>query len=155
MNIRQARTSDIPQLIRLLYQVQEVHASKRSDLFVRGEKKYTQEQLGVILAQEHTPVFVAEEDGMVIGYAFCILEEQTGNNLVALRRLYIDDLCVDEAARGKGVGTQLYGFVKEEAKRRGCYHITLNVWQLNTTAMEFYRKQGMSVLKQTMEEILE
>lgn len=152
--LRQAVEKDIPDIIRLLCQVNDVHASGRPDIFISGKKKYDETQLVAILAQEKTPVYVAEENDEVCGYAFCIIEESNGENLVPLRRLYIDDLCVDEHRRGGGIGTLLYNYVKKEAKKLGCYHITLNVWQLNESAMRFYNKLGMNVLKQTMEEIL-
>ena len=51
------------------------------------------------------PIFVTVEDGKVLGYCFCILQVRK-NDPVLLddRTLYIDDLCVDEACRGKHVG---------------------------------------------------
>ena len=67
------------------------------------------------------------------------------------KSLYIDDLCVDENQRGKHIGTYIYEYVLEEARKNGCYHITLNVWTLNQSAMKFYDKCGMEPLKITME----
>jgi GNAT superfamily N-acetyltransferase len=61
---------------------------------------------------------------------------------------------VDEQMRGKGVGTLLYEHVLSEAKANDCYHVTLNVWCLNESAMRFYEKCGLSPLKITMEQIL-
>ena len=70
------------------------------------------------------------------------------------KTFYIDDLCVDENVRGKHIGTHLYKYVLSEAKKKGCYHVTLNVWCLNESAMRFYEKCGLSPLKITMEQIL-
>ena len=71
-----------------------------------------------------------------------------------IKTLYIDDICVDEKARGRHVGTALYEFVRDYAKSKGCHHITLNVWEGNDPALSFYRNMGMKVQKTTMETIL-
>ena len=68
-----------------------------------------------------------------------------------MRTLYIDDICVDEQARGKHVGKQLFDHVRAYAEKLGCGAITLNVWEGNDAAMAFYRKLGMSVRKTCME----
>ena len=69
--------------------------------------------------------------------------------------LYIDDLCVDENVRGQHVGTSLFSYVKEYAKSRGCYDVTLNVWEGNDSARKFYEKMGMFIKETQMEFILE
>ena len=157
MNIRRAIEGDIPRLNDLLYQVHAVHSEGRPDIFRVGNKKYTSEELVEILKNDSTPVFVAEgEDGRVIGYAFCIYEEHCGErSLMDRKTLYIDDLCVDEVCRGQHVGRALYEFVLAESKRNGCAAVTLNVWCLNTGAMRFYEKCGMTPLKIVMEQRLD
>ena len=59
MTIRRATAADIPQIDELLRQVLEVHHAGRPDLFKGGAKKYTDEELKTILADDQTPVFVA------------------------------------------------------------------------------------------------
>ena len=154
MNIRNAENKDIPQIENLLYQVHKVHADKRPDLFIPGMKKYTADELKEIIADGKRPIYVAEEDNMILGYAFCVLQQQTAPSMVKIKTLYIDDLCVDENTRGKHVGSQLYQYVLSAAKEMGCYNVTLNVWECNPTAKKFYEKCGLSVLKTGMEQIL-
>ena len=99
--IRRAVDADIPALDRLLFQVHQVHHEARPDLFKAGAKKYTDAQLKAILADDKTPVFVAERGGAVVGYAFCIHKQFVNdNNMTDIKTLYIDDLCMDERARG-------------------------------------------------------
>ena len=136
INIRSAELRDIPALGRLLYEVHKVHSDVRPDLFKAGARKYTDEQLEEILQSGERPVFVAEQDGQVVGYAFCIPKQFVGDrSMTDVRTLYIDDLCVDEAARGKHIGTKLYDFVLDFAKRQGYYNVTLNVWADNKAAV--------------------
>lgn len=154
--IRRAADKDIPRLIDLLHEVLELHARIRPDIFIPGTTKYTEEELAAILADELTPVYAAvDSSDRLIGYAFCILKEQPfSNNMVPFKSLFIDDLCVDEACRGAHVGEALFEHVKQEARRLGCYEVTLNVWTGNDGAERFYEKMGMQTKERQMELII-
>lgn len=156
MNIRRAIEKDIDGINALLYQVHRIHAEGRPDIFRLGNKKYNDDELRAIIADDNTPIFVAvNEDEKVLGYAFCIYQETKGNpSLCDRKTVYIDDLCVDAAERGQHIGTALYDYVKEQAKQEGCSAVTLNVWCLNEGAMRFYEKCGMKPLKVVMEDII-
>ena len=150
--IRRAILSDIDRLNDLLYQVQQLHAEQRPDIFRLGAKKYTSEELAAIIADDNTPIFVYEEDGLVMGYAFCIYQVTEESPQVFYRKvLYIDDLCVDAPYRRRHIGEKLYAFVLDTARETGCDSVTLNVWSVNPSAERFYRKMGMEPLKTTME----
>lgn len=151
--IRRGEKRDIPAIQRLLLQVNDVHAAARPDLFVPGHRKYNVKELEEILKDEKTPVFVyVGEDGEAIGYCFCLMESHLeGGHLRPHKSLYIDDLCVDAAARGRGIGRSLYEYVRKFARNAGCSYVTLNVWEGNESAMRFYRGLGMEVRKTTME----
>ena len=154
--IRRAEARDLPRVNALLHQVLTVHAEGRPDIFIPGTKKYTDEELLALFKDDSRPIFVStDENDVAEGYAFCILEEtKNANNLRDMLTLYIDDICVDASARGKGVATGLYEYVRKYAKEIGCYHITLNVWTCNPGARKFYEKMGMLPLKTVMEDIL-
>lgn len=156
MMIRRAKNTDIPALADLLSQVLEVHHAGRPDIFKSGVRKYTDEELICTLKDENTPVFVAEENGSVLGYAFCVfMRHENHNVLTDIKTLYIDDLCVDERTRGTGIGRALYEHVVAFAKESGCYNLTLNVWACNAGAMRFYEKLGLLPQKTYMETILD
>jgi len=94
-------------------------------------------------------------DDNCLGYAFCQLREQPfSNNMVPFTSLFIDDLCVDASTRGQHIGEKLFVHVKEEAKRLGCYEVTLNVWAGNISAEKFYEKMGLKTKERQMEYIL-
>lgn len=156
MEIRRADEKDIPRMLELLGQVLQVHAEIRPDIFIAGTTKYTHDELAEMLREERKPVYVAvDEKDVCQGYAFCQLKEQPfSNNMVPFTSLYIDDLCVDEKMRGKHIGESLFEHVKAEAKRMGCYEVTLNVWAGNTSAEKFYDKMGLKTKSRQMEYIL-
>ena len=141
MKIRIANKTDIPDLLRLLRQILQVHHEGRPDLFKPQSEKYSEYDLQNMLNDQKKPIFVAEDGGCVVGYIFCVLHRLENNSVMTdILTLYIDDLCVDEAVRGKGVGTMLLDYAKQFAREQGCYNLTLNVWALNENAMHFYEK---------------
>lgn len=149
--IRRAEKRDIPGIIELLHQVDMVHHMIRPDLFKPNTTKYDEHELEDLLGDDTKPIFVFE-DGTILGHAFCMITEVKDDKLQQdIKTLYIDDICVDEKARGKHVGKALYEFVHDYAKSIGCNNITLNVWEGNNAALNFYRNMGMSVQKTTME----
>ena len=149
--IRQAKLVDIPRLIDLLHQVDMVHHRLRPDLFKSNTTKYDEQELETLLGDVSKPIFVYD-DGEVLGYAFCQITEMKDDRLLQDRKiLYIDDLCVDEAVRGKHIGKALFDFVHGYAKSIGCLAITLNVWEGNDSAIRFYQNMGMQPQKIGME----
>jgi ribosomal protein S18 acetylase RimI-like enzyme len=132
-----------------------VHHNGRPDLFKGPTTKYTADELAAILADDETPVFVGvDESGRVLGHGFCVLQHSGGRLMAEHDTLYIDDICVDESARGLGAGRAVYDHIVEYARQRGCYNVTLNVWTCNPGAMRFYEKLGMKPYRVGMETIL-
>ena len=153
--IRKANTGDISQIINLLHQVDMVHHIIRPDLFKPHTTKYNEQELNKMLNNDNKPIFVFD-DGGVLGYAFCQISEVKNDILLQdTKTMYIDDICVDENARGKHVGKALFEFVRDYAQAIGCHNITLNVWTGNDAAQSFYKNMGMQVQKTTMELVLE
>lgn len=152
--IRRANKDDIQGLIHLLYQADAVHHGIRPDLFKGNTPKYSEQDLQEIVCDDSKPIFVYD-DGDIRGHAFCqILEVRNHRLLQDIKTLYIDDICIDEHARGQRIGTALFDHVRAFAQAIGCYNITLNVWDGNDAALNFYHSVGMKVQKTGMEVIL-
>ena len=155
MTIRLACEQDIPDLLRLLCQVGEVHHQIRPDLFRSGAVKYTESELKQLLRDQNSPIFVLTEDEKLLAYCFCRLRDHRGSTVMTDRlEVYIDDLCVEESCRGRGVAKALYRYVCLWAKGIGCGFVTLNVWQGNDGAMGFYEAMGLTPRSITMEQAL-
>ena len=153
--IRRANEGDIKRIVELLHQVNMVHHVLRPDLFKPHTTKYSEQELSLLLEDGSKPIFIYD-DGTVLGYAFCQVSEIRNNQLLEdIKTLYIDDICVDENARGKHIGKSLYEYVRNYAQSIKCNNITLNVWEGNDAAYRFYKNMGMQVQKTTMEMILE
>ena len=155
MTVRRAQAGDIPAVLDLLVQVNMVHHNGRPDLFKGPTTKYGAEELRAIFADDATPVFVCVDgDGRVLGHGFCVRQHSGGRLMEEHDTLYIDDICVDEGARGRSVGRAIYEHILAYARSLGCYNVTLNVWTCNPGAMRFYEKLGMTPYRIGMEQIL-
>jgi len=85
-----------------------------------------------------TPL-VAELDGAVAGYAFFTLGYNTD---IAARAMWLHDIFVKPAARGRGVGHALMAAVAAETLRLGGRSLEWGVHAANAGALEFYRRLG-------------
>jgi ribosomal protein S18 acetylase RimI-like enzyme len=85
-----------------------------------------------------TPL-VGELDGDVAGYVFFGLGYNTD---VASRSMFLHDLFVAQAARGRGVGQALMAAVAAEAIRAGAVSLEWGVHASNAGALGFYRRLG-------------
>jgi len=156
MIIRKANASDYKGVERLLVEVNNLHQKLRPDIFIENAVKYDEKKFDEIISNESTPVFVAVNDeGNVLGHLFCSVRDYVQVNVYKdFKSLFIDDLCIEESARGQGVGKALYEFAIGYAREIGCYDVTLNVWEGNNSARAFYEKMGMFPKETQMEYIL-
>ena len=156
MKVRRAEKRDIGKILELLVQVDMVHHKGRPDIFKGPATKYSRDQLEAIIANDNTPVFVCtDENDIPLGHAFCIHKQITGDPVLTdIRTLYIDDICVDEGARGRHIGKALYEHIVCYGREQGFYNITLNVWTCNPSALSFYEAMGLVPQKICMEKIL-
>ena len=153
--IRFALEKDISKIGDLLSQVCLVHHNGRPDIFNVG-RKYSDIELKEMLKDKQRPIIVSvDENDNVLGYCFCIIQQHKNNSVLSdIKTLYIDDLCVDEKARGKHIGRELYEAAVKFAREQNCYNLTLNVWSCNTSAIKFYEAMGLLPQKIGMELIL-
>ena len=154
--IRRATEKDIPKILELLVQVDMVHHNGRPDIFKGPATKYSEGELRELLRDEAAPVFVCvDENDVPLGHAFCVHKQFADDSVMTdIKTLYIDDICVDENARGQHVGKALCEHVIAYAKENGFYNLTLNVWTCNPSAIKFYEAMGLKPQKIGMEMLL-
>ena len=152
MEIRRAIKEDCYGIHKLLCDIAKLHAEGNPDVFEGREAKYDVSDVEKIIEDPKKYVFSAVEDGKVLGYIICMENVTEADGLRRYRRvLYIDDLCVDEDARGKGVGKALFNEAKGLCAQLGCSALDLNVWSFNKNAIAFYEKMGMTESRRHME----
>lgn len=86
---------------------------------------------------------VAESDDVVIGFLLLHLHYDTDQSR---RVAYVDDLYVQQAWRGQGVGKALMARAAETARLQGAEALWWGVHEKNDTAFRFYESLGAKYL---------
>ena len=139
VRIRSARAVDLPVLVRLLADLFAIEA----DFTPAPERQRL--GLALMLADpRRRAVLVAERGGEVIGMV-------TGQLLVSTAEgglsVLVEDMVVDAAARGRGVGRALLGAVEAWAAERGATRLQLLADRENAPALAFYGRAGWSTTR--------
>ena len=90
-------------------------------------------------------LYVAKLDGTVIGFALLKMRVSEGVGKVTRKIMLIDQVCVDEALRNHGIGTQMMEEVRVLARAFGCTDLQLGVYPQNDAAVSFYQKCGFMI----------
>lgn len=152
--IRKVEDKDYEDLVKLVYQVHELHYEHRPDIYVDGNP-LPKEYFDNMLNDENALNIVFEENGKIMGL---LMAEKKHNNAIPIAKeritYFIDDIVVDNNFRRKGIGKALYEYLLDIAKSDNVDSIELNVWAFNKSALKFYESLGMTVKNMKLEKIL-
>jgi GNAT superfamily N-acetyltransferase len=82
---------------------------------------------------------LADSDGVTVGFALWYL---TFGTFAGRYGLFVEDVYVEQAHRGHGIGLALFRHMAHIALERRCIEMTWNVLDWNAPAIEFYRRIG-------------
>ncbi len=82
---------------------------------------------------------IAEDDGQSLGFALYFFNYSTWTGR---RGLYLEDFYVRPAARGRGIGQQLFARLAAIAQDTGCARMDLSVLNWNVDAIRFYDRHA-------------
>jgi GNAT superfamily N-acetyltransferase len=136
--IRAAEAADVGVMLALMRELAEFE--KLTHLFEANEESLHEALFGARPAAE---ALVAERDGRIVGYALFFHNFST---FLSRRGLYLEDLYVQPALRGSGLGTALLRRVAAIAVERRCGRFEWSVLDWNQPAIDFYTKLGATVL---------
>ena len=138
-----ATKNDRSEINRLARQVHEMHVSWRPDLFTMPDELFPEELYAELV--KNRELYVAKLDGAVIGFALLKMRVSEGVGKVTRKIMLIDQVCVDEALRNHGIGTQMMEEVRVLARAFGCTDLQLGVYPQNDAAVSFYQKCGFMI----------
>jgi GNAT superfamily N-acetyltransferase len=136
IEIRRARREDCPRLMELVHEL-AVYEKAPDEVTVSLEH-FTESGFG---AQPVWWAFVAEVDGHIEGFALYYIRYSTWKG----QRLYLEDLIVTDAMRGKGLGKMLFDRLIEEMKEKKFSGMVWQVLDWNTSAIDFYKRYGAAL----------
>ena len=128
---------------RLARQVHEMHVQWRPDLYQMPDELFPEELYAELV--KNRELYVAKLDGAVIGFALLRMRVSEGVGKVTRKIMLIDQVCVDEALRNHGIGTQIMEEVRVLARAFGCTDLQLGVYPQNDAAVSFYQKCGFMI----------
>jgi len=134
LTIKPAAESDVALVLNFIRKLAEYE--KLSHEVVATEELLRETLFGERRVAE---VLVAYLAGVPVGFALYFHNFST---FVGRPGIYLEDLFVEPAHRGKGVGKALFTHVARLAVERGCGRFQWTVLNWNTPAIDFYRSLG-------------
>lgn len=127
--------------------LQKAYISQLLDLYkmlvpFENTVEKSQEIYEEILKDENYCIFVAKENGELLGSAMTICCKSlatSGKNF-----LVIEDVIVKEGLRGKGIGKKLFAAIDEHALKNNCMYSILVSSDFRKGAHAFYEKMGFA-----------
>ena len=121
IKIRKIQKEDIEKIIPLLEQVSILHINMRPDIFKEKTEADMEKEMLDIINDEEKISLVAEEKEKILGIIVLKIKKVINHiNLKNSKVLWIEELCVDENNRGKGIGKILINNAKNIAKDLEC-----------------------------------
>ncbi|MCU1228884.1 MAG: family N-acetyltransferase [Acidobacteria bacterium] len=136
--IRNATPDDVALIFRFI--VELARYEKLEDRVVATEERIRETLFGVKPAAE---VLIGEEDGRPVGFALFFHNYST---FLARPGIYLEDLFVDPAMRGRGYGKALLARLAQIAIERECGRVEWAVLDWNTPAIDFYKSLGANAV---------
>jgi GNAT superfamily N-acetyltransferase len=151
VRVRRADKADVPAVAKLAMKLVEQHIEYDPVRFARiSTVDGMQWFYGGQTVAKDARVLIAEIDSQVVGFAYVSFEERNYADL-SVSSAKLQDIYVDEHARGTGAGTKLIEAAIIEAKGFGAAKILLSVAAKNLLAKRFFENQGF---RTTMHEMM-
>jgi ribosomal protein S18 acetylase RimI-like enzyme len=151
MIIRPANITDIDKILVLEEQIFRLHSRARPDWVDETKRLFNYDFMKNCIDSDSGKIFLAEDESSnIIGYCATYIKEIINHQVFRdMRNLEIEDLCIDEKYRGKGIGKKLFEEVVKYGKENGVKFIELSVWEFNQNAKKFYEHLGMKTKTKT------
>jgi GNAT superfamily N-acetyltransferase len=140
--LRPATPADVPFILALIRELAEYEREPNAVVATEALLHRHLFGEGVEVAGRRTPInecLLAELDGVPQGFAFFFMNFSTWTGRPGV---YLEDLFVRPAARGKGLGLALMKRLARIALDRGCSRLQWSVLDWNEPAINFYKRLG-------------
>ena len=144
-----ARAGDRASVDRLACQLHGLRTQWVCDICSDVEELWSQSRFDDAVKQRQ--LFCASIGDEIVGYVLVRISDRDMPGYRKSRILYIDELCVEETLRNRGIGTEMIMEVRAIAKAFGCTGIQFGVYPQNNEALAFFHKCGFRISKVDMQ----
>jgi GNAT superfamily N-acetyltransferase len=125
--------------------VHELHVANRPEYFKPTRAEHVSAWFRSLLQKPAVLIWIAEEDGVPVGYVLALLHEREENPFCSARRwCEIDQLAVDDRWRRRGIARTLVQRALTEVRRRGIREVEMSSWSFNEAAHDAFRRLGFA-----------
>lgn len=142
VSIRPAARNDVPLILQFIRELAEYERAPEAAMATEADlwrDGFTDS------GEDKFRVLIAEDGGEAAGFAFFFYNYSTW---LGRPGIYLEDLFVRPAFRGRGIGKKLLGRIAQIALDDNCYGVRWEVLDWNTPAMEFYEARGAGCRKE-------
>lgn len=142
ITIRKLKKNDYDALVKISIEFQEYE----KDLYpFRKGAEYGEDAVKELMEElevEGSDIFVAELDGVAVGFINCRVEQ---NNCDQADTYYVEDLAVSSEHRSLGIGRKLLEYAEAFAKEKGFKKFGIGVLSANSRVLEYYKRYGFEI----------
>jgi GNAT superfamily N-acetyltransferase len=135
--LRRLTDEEIAKLAPLIESGYAEDIERNGGLSAEAARRKAADDVPRVLGDAASALYAIEDDGSRVGHLWVGERE-----LQERRVLWIWDVFVDEAYRGRGLGRSAMQLAEDEARRRGLRRVELNVFGGNEVARNLYRSIG-------------
>lgn len=150
--IRFAKREELERVNQIRKQVSDLHANGRPDICKKDFSKVLQDEIYSLWESDNCDVLVAIRDHIICGFASVEYIDKPSSPFTNARRYYhVKEFGVDEKFRRQKIATELFEFIKKQAKERNFEKLELDVFEFNEGAVKFYESVGFCTYRRYME----
>ena len=138
-----ATLSDREAVNTMAREVHAMHVEWRPDIYEMVDELYPEDRF--LEAVQNRSLYVAKISGVAVGYVSLKIRDYNWPGVVKRKVMVVDEICVEESARGQGIGKAMMEDVHALAKAFRCTDMQLGVYPQNDGAVTFYQKCGFTI----------
>ncbi len=160
ISIREFKTGDTDSIIRLMNEFEDYYAGLEQPVRSSRSPEFGKAFVPALLKsleEKDGRMFVALDDGKIVGFTAGIIEDQEETERIAEgenKNGFILELFVREEVRKLGIGSRLIEEIEKYLKEKDCTRIFLEVESANEKVIKFYENSGYEMKRKILVKIL-
>ena len=145
IKLNQENLTELVEFSRTTFEISYSKDNTRENMDRYLNSVFCEDQLGKELMNEHSEFYFTKYNDETAGY----IKINTGNAQTDFKEpigMELERIYVLDKFQGKKIGGQMIDFTVLEAEKRGLEYVWLGVWQINTRAINFYKRNGFEIV---------